>query len=232
MVGAVIVAAGSGARMGGVDKAFIQLAGRPAVAYSLLAIAGCPEIGAISLVVREPLLGKAREIARSLGLDDRVAVVAGGAERSDSVLAGLDALPDAADLAVIHDAARPLVTSDLVSACIESARRHGSGVAARRSTDTLKECNPDSAEVLRTLNRSRIWAVQTPQVFAAARLRDALRRVAAERLPATDDASAIELCGGEVRLVEWNAPNFKLTFPEDVAVAEALLGARAAARKD
>lgn len=225
MVGAVIVAAGSGVRMGGVDKAFIQLAGRPVVAYSLLAFAKCDEVAAMALVVREQLLGMARELVESLGLGRRVAVTAGGAARSDSVLAGLDALPPSTDIALVHDAARPLVTPELISACIASARRHGSGVAARRSTDTLKECGPGSTEVLRTLDRSRIWAVQTPQAFGADMLRKALRRVADEGLEATDDASAVEMCGGEVRLVEWNAPNLKLTFPEDVAVAEALLGA-------
>jgi 2-C-methyl-D-erythritol 4-phosphate cytidylyltransferase len=146
--------------------------------------------------------------------------VAGGASRSESVRNAL-ALEPAADIVVIHDAARPFVTNELVQRAIQTVEAGADGaVAAARVTDTIKEAD-DQRRVVRTLDRDVLWSIQTPQVFRAAILRDAL---ASERIAgATDDASLVEALGGEVRVVEAPAGNFKITWPEDLARAEALL---------
>jgi 2-C-methyl-D-erythritol 4-phosphate cytidylyltransferase len=146
--------------------------------------------------------------------------VAGGASRSESVRNAL-ALEPAADIVVIHDAARPFVTDELVQRAIEAVEAGADGaVAAARVTDTIKEAD-DQRRVVRTLDRDVLWSIQTPQVFRAAILRDAL---ASERIAgATDDASLVEALGGEVRVVEAPASNFKITWPDDLARAERLL---------
>jgi 2-C-methyl-D-erythritol 4-phosphate cytidylyltransferase len=145
--------------------------------------------------------------------------VAGGGARSESVRNALAAAPDA-DVVVIHDAARPLVSEDLVRACIAAVEAGADGaVAAAPVTDTIKEAGPDR-RVVRTLDRSRLWSIQTPQVFRAAALRRALE---GDLTAATDDASLVEQLGGDIRIVESSARNFKITWPEDLERAEALL---------
>jgi 2-C-methyl-D-erythritol 4-phosphate cytidylyltransferase len=146
--------------------------------------------------------------------------VAGGASRSESVRNAL-AVEPAADIVVIHDAARPFVTDELVQRAIQTVEAGADGaVAAARVTDTIKEAD-DQGRVVRTLDRDVLWSIQTPQVFRAAVLREAL---ASERIAdASDDASLVEALGGDVRVVEAPASNFKITWPDDLARAEALL---------
>ena len=145
--------------------------------------------------------------------------VVGGASRSESVRNAMAAVPDA-DIVVIHDAARPFVTADLVRDCIRVVEAGADGaVAAAPVTDTIKEADADG-RVTRTLDRSRLWSIQTPQAFRADVLRRALEGDIAS---ATDDASLVEAIGGDVRIVEAPASNFKITWPEDLARAEALL---------
>jgi 2-C-methyl-D-erythritol 4-phosphate cytidylyltransferase len=145
--------------------------------------------------------------------------VAGGAARSESVRNALAAVPDA-EIVVIHDAARPLVTEDLVRECIAAVEAGADGaIAAAPVTDTIKEADPDG-RVTRTLDRSRLWSIQTPQVFRADVLRRALE---GDVESATDDASLVEALGGDVRIVEAPPRNFKITWPEDLERAEALL---------
>jgi 2-C-methyl-D-erythritol 4-phosphate cytidylyltransferase len=145
--------------------------------------------------------------------------VAGGAARSESVRNALDAAPDA-DIVVIHDAARPFVTDELVRKCIAAVEAGADGaIAASPVTDTVKEADADG-RVERTLDRSRLWSIQTPQAFRAHVLRRAL---AGDLASATDDASLVEALGGDVRIVEAPASNFKITWPEDLSRAEALL---------
>ncbi|MEA2492427.1 MAG: 2-C-methyl-D-erythritol 4-phosphate cytidylyltransferase [Thermoleophilaceae bacterium] len=146
--------------------------------------------------------------------------VAGGASRSESVRNALALVPDAG-VVVIHDAARPLVTEDLVGRCIAAIEDGADGaVAAAPVTDTIKEAD-EAGRVVRTLDRDRLWSIQTPQAFRAEVLRRALDT---ERIAdATDDASLVEALGGDVRIVESTARNFKVTWPEDLERAEALL---------
>lgn len=145
--------------------------------------------------------------------------VAGGAARSESVRNALAAAPGA-DIVVIHDAARPFVTAELIRRCIATIEAGADGaIAAAPVTDTIKEADADG-RVERTLDRSRLWSIQTPQAFRAGVLRRALEGDVAS---ATDDASLVEALGGDVRIVEAPASNFKITWPEDLARAESLL---------
>lgn len=222
MNGAVILAAGKGVRMGNMDKVFIKLGQYPIVAYSLLAFEKCPDIDCIALVTRQELIGKVQELVSSLSITKPVFVTVGGARRQDSVMNGLNALPAEIDIAVIHDAARPLVTSELIALCIKSAINTGSGVAAKKLVDTIKECDADGFAA-KTLDRDRLFAVETPQAFKADILRDALKRVYDAGVSVTDDAGAIEFIGEKIHLVEWHKPNVKLTYAEDQRMILALL---------
>ena len=223
MTAAIILAAGRGERMGGKeDKAFIGLGPRPIVAYSLLAFEACPEVGAIVLVVRGDRIASSRELCRELGVSKVFAVVDGGSRRQNSVRAGLAAIPPEADIVAIHDSARPLVTPELIEATIESARKTGSGVAARKVVDTIKVVT-DGNVASSTLDRSKLWAVETPQTFNAMLIRRAYDAVAEAGRTVTDDAGALEFIGEKASLVEWRKPNFKVTVPDDLAIAEKLL---------
>ena len=150
--------------------------------------------------------------------------VAGGAERSHSVRNAL-AAAGPGDPVLVHDAARPLVTPDLVERCLAAVDGADAAIAAARVTDTTKEAGPDGV-VARTLDRSRLWAVQTPQVFRRAALEAALAQPDDVLAAATDDASLVEAAGGRVRVVEAPRENLKVTTPVDLRVAELLLGER------
>ncbi len=223
MIAAIILAAGRGERMGGkVDKAFIGLGPRPIVAYSLLVFESSPEIGAIVLVVRGDRVESTRELCNELGISKLFAIVEGGSLRQDSVRAGLAALPSEAGIVAIHDSARPLVTHELIAATIDSARKTGSGVAARKIVDTIKVVTEGNVATS-TLDRSNLWAVETPQTFDTELIRRAYDAVAEAGQTVTDDAGAIEFIGERARLVDSRKPNFKITMPDDLAVAEKLL---------
>jgi 2-C-methyl-D-erythritol 4-phosphate cytidylyltransferase len=159
------------------------------------------------------------------GFDADAERVRGGATRSASVRSALTAAPEAT-VVVVHDAARPLVTADLVRACVAGlGAGFDAAIAAAPMTDTVKEAGPDG-QVVRTLDRSRLWRIQTPQVFRADALRRALDVDDATLGAATDDAMLVEAAGGSVRVVEAPADNLKVTRPVDLRIAEALLAAR------
>lgn len=159
---------------------------------------------------------------------DGYEAVVGGASRSESVRNALDAAPDA-EIAIVHDAARPLVTAELVERCVAAIHAPGvdGAVAAAPVTDTVKEAD-GAGRVLRTLDRDALWSIQTPQVFWAPRLRAALDTTPEELAAATDDAGLIEAGGGTVAIVEAPRENLKVTTPLDLRVAEALLERRTA----
>jgi 2-C-methyl-D-erythritol 4-phosphate cytidylyltransferase len=220
---AIVVAAGSGERLGaGRPKAFVALAGRPMVAWSLDAVAGA---GIPRAVVAVPCgHGAAAEDALGGAAGDfplGLALVEGGASRSESVRNGLAAAADA-EAVVVHDAARPLAEAALFTRALEALVDADAAIAAARVADTVKEAGPDGV-VLRTLDRSRLWAIQTPQAFRAAVLRRALDVDPAVLAEATDDAWLVERAGGTVRVVESSRANFKVTTAHDLAVAESLL---------
>ena len=223
MTTAIIVGAGRGERMGAnTDKAFLSLGPRPLVAYSMMAFEACTEIRQIVLVVRRDRIEAAKNMAQMFGISKLRAVVAGGAHRQDSVRKGLAELPPETRYVTIHDAARPLVTPNLISETVKCAHQHGSGVAGRRMVDTVKLV--EKAPIIsRTVDRDQLWTVQTPQTFRLDLLRQAYARLAETGAVVTDDAAALEQIGVPVRLVEWAPVNLKVTIAEDLAVAAALL---------
>lgn len=217
---ALIVAAGRGERLGSDGpKAFVLCGGRPMLDWSVDAFRAA---GVERIVVALPA-----------GYDapDGCLGVAGGAERSHSVRAALAAAGEDVDVVLVHDAARPLLTAQIVRDCLDGLVDGGppadAAIAAAAVTDTIKEA--DGHDVVGTLDRSRLWAVQTPQVFRAAALRSVLAQDDAVLGAATDDASLIEAAGGIVRVVPCPRDNFKVTTPEDLRLAELVLADRAAA---
>ena len=223
MTTAIIVAAGRGQRMGAkLDKAFLSLGSRPVVAYSLMAFEQCVDIQEIVLVVRREQVAAAKGMTRMFGISKMRQIVAGGQRRQDSVNNGLAVLAPETRIVAIHDAARPLVTPDLISETIRSARKNGSGVAAARLVDTIKYVER-GLTVQHTVDRSKLWAVQTPQTFKIDLLRRAYEGLVESNETVTDDAAAVERLGEPVRLVENEKPNLKITIAEDLRVAAAIL---------
>jgi 2-C-methyl-D-erythritol 4-phosphate cytidylyltransferase len=216
MAVALVVAAGRGDRLGSSGpKAFAALCGKPMLEWSIAALQSISAINQI--VVALPSGGRAPE--GCLG-------VLGGDTRSASVRAALTAAKADGDPVLIHDAARPLVTSELIAAVLAALDGVDAAIAAAPVTDTTKECD-DAGIVLRTLERSRLWQVQTPQVFTRAALELALDAPDHVLAAATDEAWLLERAGGVVRVVPAPAENLKVTTPLDLLVAEQLLAGRA-----
>jgi len=223
IVGAVIVAAGSSERMQGLDKLWALLPSengpeQPLLARTLTAFQHTRRVNQAVLVVATDSLQQANSIVEEYRLN-KVDVVAGGARRQDSVLAGLEAL-DGCNWAIIHDGARPLVTEDLIERGLKAAQDTGASCCALPIADTVKEGN--AGRILRTLDRSRLWLAQTPQTFRYDLLLDAHKRASGD---VTDDASLIEGLGVEVRLYQGSPRNIKVTTPDDLAIVKALLKA-------
>jgi 2-C-methyl-D-erythritol 4-phosphate cytidylyltransferase len=219
----VIVAAGKSTRMGPkVDKAFLSLGTRPVLAYSVLAFERCPDIDGIVLVVRSDREEAARAMVQMYGCSKVRRVVPGGAQRQTSVAIGLEAVGDDVKVVAVHDGARPCVTPELISKTIQSASRYGSGVAAVKITDTVKHVER-GLTVTRTVSREKLWAVQTPQSFRIDLLKEAFAVVRKKGLSVTDEASALEILGNPPRLVEADLSNIKITTPDDLVLAAALL---------
>lgn len=233
---AIIVAGGSGERFGrDGGKQLALVAGRPVLAHSVAAFAACDGIDAIVVVAHpERVEEYRREAVEPVASGKVVAVIAGGDSRQASVAAGLAAVPRAADVIVIHDGARPLVTPSLVDgaiAALEADAECAGVVVGHPAYDTLKLVD-DEAVVVGTVDRSAFWVAQTPQVFRAESLRSAYARVATSELAATDDASLVERDGGRVRMFAGPRDNLKVTVAEDLAVVEALLASRERRRAD
>jgi 2-C-methyl-D-erythritol 4-phosphate cytidylyltransferase len=219
----VIVAAGKSERMGpNVDKAFLTLGTKPVLAYSLLAFEKCPDIDGVILVVRKDRLEAGRGLVQVFGCSKVKRVVAGGAQRQDSVRNGLSELSEDVRIVAVHDGARPCITPDLISETVKAAKRYGSGVAAVKITDTVKEVEKGFT-VSRTIDRTKLWGVQTPQAFRKELLLKAFEIVKKKRLVVTDEASAVELTGEDVHLVASALSNVKITNPDDLALAAAFL---------
>lgn len=228
-VAVVIPAAGMGRRMGGVRKALMELAGEPLLSHTLRPFLLHPDIGWVVVVLAAGDAADPPEWLRTPhgAGGPEVRVVAGGAERGDSVRAGVDTVPPEAAVILVHDAARPLVSRAVIDRTVDAARRGTGAVAAVRVADTIKEADAEG-RITATLDRERLWRIQTPQGFPAATLRRAYARAAEDAVHATDDAALVERYGGAVVVVEGAAENFKVTTPFDHAVAEMLLRARAA----
>jgi len=223
MVSALIVAAGRGVRMApDHDKLFITVAGRPIIAHTWRRFDAADSIGEIVLVIRPELEKKFIDLARAHNFHKPFQLVSGGQERQDSVLNGLEALSDQTEIVVIQDGARPFVTPALIQATIDAAREVGASVAARKVTDTIKE-SLNGEFISRNVDRSSLWAVETPQTFRLAIIRRALRAVREQGLRVTDDTAACDYIGQTVKLVENPSPNPKVTMPQDIPYIEWLL---------
>jgi len=223
MVSAIIVAAGRGTRMGAnVDKLWLEVAGRPVVAHTWQRFNDAPGIQEIILVVRDGMQPHFTELAEKYHFQKPYRLVVGGVERQDSVWNGLSALAADSEIVAIQDAARPCTTTELIDATIAAARETGAAVAAQPVTDTIKE-TADGQVISRTVDRSKLWSVQTPQTFRVATIRHAISTAKAQGLNLTDDTAACEVIGQPVRLVKGSAPNPKVTVPADLPFVESLL---------
>ena len=223
MISAIIVAAGKGTRMGTqIDKLFLELDGCPIVAHTWRRFEEAECIDELLLVVRDGMHATFAALAEQYKFKKRFRLVAGGKERQDSVWNGLEALSPQTEIVAIQDAARPCTSPALIAATVAAAREIGAAVAAQAVTDTIKESR-DGKLIERTLDRSRLWAVQTPQTFRVETIRRALSEVRRRSLLVTDDTAACELIGQPVQLVLSTQPNPKVTCPEDLPYVEALL---------
>lgn len=226
-VTAVVAAAGGGSRMAaGLPKQYLPVAGVPLLARTLMALRASACLDALVLVVPPGDEARCRHaILEPFGLAAE-AVVAGGADRQASVYAGLCAAGEATDLVLVHDGARPFIAPETIRAAVAAAAEVGAAVVAVPVTDTIKLADQDG-RMLQTLERGRLWAAQTPQVFRAALLREAHELALRDGVRATDDSALVERLGHPVRLVPGSPENLKITTTEDLLVAECIARARA-----
>ncbi|MFC1949629.1 2-C-methyl-D-erythritol 4-phosphate cytidylyltransferase [Chloroflexota bacterium] len=217
-VGAVIAAAGSSQRMGGVDKVFAPLGGKPIIVRVIETFEKCKLIDQIVVVLSEQNLEQGRKLITGESRSKSIVVCPGGERRQDSVAAGLGKL-EGCGWVVIHDGARPMVTVDLIEQGLEAARETGAAVAAVPVTDTIKVAGDDLL-VQGTPPRGNLWSVQTPQVFRSDIITEAYHQL---KYDVTDDARAVERLGYRVKLYMGSYENIKITTADDLAIAEVLL---------
>jgi len=220
---ALIVAAGNSVRFGGeLPKQFFMVAGAPLLAWTIVRFEMAQRIDDIVLVVAEDRLGL---VLDSINEGQRptkvVKAVAGGSTRQQSVLMGLESLPESTQLVAIHDGARPLTSPYDIDAVIQAAEVEKAAILASRVPDTVKKVADDY--ILATLNRSDLWLAQTPQVFERELILEAHRRAAHEGIDVTDDAALVEATGHKVRVVESTSLNMKVTTRDDLRIVESLL---------
>jgi 2-C-methyl-D-erythritol 4-phosphate cytidylyltransferase len=223
MISAIIVAAGQGTRMGAkVDKLWLEVAGRPVIAHTWRQFndAGC--VDEIILVVRDGMQPHFVELAEKFHFHKPFRLVAGGTERQDSVWNGLSVISLRTEIVAIQDAARPCTSADLIAATIVAARETGAAAAAQPVTDTVKETT-DGKMISRTVDRSKLWSVQTPQTFRVEVIRRAIFAAREKKMILTDDTAACELIGQPVQLVKSVTPNPKVTVPADLPFIASLL---------
>jgi 2-C-methyl-D-erythritol 4-phosphate cytidylyltransferase len=223
VLSAIIVAAGSSERMG-FDKLFALVSGKPVIAHTIAAFENTKCVDEIILVGRGDSLGELRKIISNPTKVKQI--IAGGAERSDSVRTGLDHLNPKSDFVAVHDAARPMITPEKITGVFEACCTSGGAASlAEPINDTLKRAGPDLA-VTGSVDRDGVYAMQTPQVFAQKLLEEAYELVARKNISVTDEVSAVELLGRKVVLVPNHDFNFKITYPRDLPLAEFVLRQR------
>ena len=217
--GAVIVAAGSASRMGGIDKVMAELGGEPMIRRTVRAFQNSDAITSIVIVTREDLIRPISALCRDM--DKVVAVVAGGSSRQESVHLGLNALPKGTKLAAVHDGARPMISWEVIDRTVRAANTYGAAAPAIPVKDTIKVVQ--GGLVKETPDRATLQAVQTPQVFDFDLLRGALKKAETDGAQVTDDCSAVERLGMKIKIVEGDERNLKVTTPLDLKIAELLL---------
>lgn len=224
-VGVAVVAAGESRRMGGIDKIFAPLGGVPLLAHCLSSFNESPSVHAISIATSRPNIERVRKLARKLDFEKVKRVIAGGARRQDSTFNALRTL-DGSEIVLVHDGARPFVDEEMIERAVAAAADFLAAAAAVPVKDTIKVANSDMT-VRETPRRESLWAAQTPQSFRYGLLIEAHTQIAHD---VTDDAAMIEAVGHPVKLFMGSYDNIKVTTPEDLHIAEAILRSRREAK--
>ncbi len=218
----IIPAAGFGERMGAaIGKQFLSLAGKPIIVHTIEQFQRSAAIDEIVIAAREESFATLRTIIDGFGLTKVRPLVKGGVRRQDSVANALAALDTGCDIVLVHDAVRPFISQETIAQAVDAARFFGAAIVAVRAKDTIKQAGTDG-RVERTLDRSFLWNVQTPQAFQLSVLRDAYARAASDGVAATDDSSLVERIGIAPVIVEGSYDNIKITTPEDLLLGELL----------
>ncbi len=214
-----------------VPKQFLAIGGLPLVVHSLRVLQAAPSIDAIVLAVPQADIAYCRsDIVKAHGFSKVTKVVAGGAERQDSVRLALAAVGSEAEIVLVHDAVRPFLTVQMVEHVVKAARATGAAIIALPMRDTVKHVGADHA-IERTVDRTPLWLAQTPQAFKREWLQEAHQKAQTEGIAATDDAYLLEWMGRPVTVVEGSGENIKVTRPEDLVIGEAILASRQAGTK-
>lgn len=216
--GAVIVAAGTASRMGGIDKVMASIAGQPMIVHTVRAFQNCDAIQEIVIVTRQDLIVPIMDLCHEF--DKVQTVIVGGNNRQESVEIGLGALSNKAKLVAVHDGARPFITQNVIDRTVRAAHTYGAAAPAIAVKDTIKIAK--DGLVVETPERKTLQAVQTPQVFDIDLLRGALAKVKQDGAEVTDDCSAVERLQMSVKLVEGDERNIKVTTPMDLKLAQLL----------
>ena len=206
----------------GLDKLFSKLAGRKVIAHSIAAFEDSPQVEEIILVAREDRIPAMREMVAAEHFEKVRQIIPGGAERHLSVWNGLCAVNAKADYIAIHDGARPLTTPRLIRKCLKLAKEHGAACCASPIPDTIKRASEEQM-VSESVERSGVWAMQTPQIFSSGLILQAYAAVMAKNEPVTDEVSAVQRMGKKIALLRNDDWNFKITFPKDLEMAEHVL---------
>ena len=227
MVSVVVPAAGQGKRMNaGINKAFLTLLGTPMLVRTMQKLSACSKVDEIIVAVGADEVENTRKLLEHVPDIKPFAVVAGGAERQDSVANGLRAVSFEADIVLVHDAARPMVSVETIEKVIAAAEKNGAAIAAVPAKNTIKVVDAGGI-VKRTPERASLWEIQTPQGFKKDILNEAYQKAFADGFTGTDDASLVERAGHLVEVVMSDYRNIKITTPEDLLIAEAFLGSEA-----
>jgi 2-C-methyl-D-erythritol 4-phosphate cytidylyltransferase len=216
---AIIAAGGSGVRMNtGIPKQFLILQNKPIIIHTLEKFAGCSEIKQINLVVPQAEIATTTQLIKKWDFTKPIEVIAGGKTRQHSVWQGLSQLPDNTDIVMVHDGVRPFISKKIINECIEETRNWGAVITALPVSDTIKEVTDNRVHT--TLDRSKLWRVQTPQSFLRDLLIEAYQKAWESNIIATDDSTLVEKLGHTVRVIKGDEKNIKITSPEDLKIAE------------
>ncbi|WP_018128566.1 2-C-methyl-D-erythritol 4-phosphate cytidylyltransferase [Balneola vulgaris] len=221
---AIIPAAGSGTRLGSeIPKPFLPLGGAPILQHTLSQFINIPGMHQIIIATSAPYMEKVRAICEKLNAGHiQFDVIEGGSERQFSIQNALETLADEVELVAIHDAVRPFISEEVIVQCFDTAENYDGAIVAVRAKDTLKKVNTDLT-ILETPDRSAMWQAQTPQIFQKHIIIEANQKAIDEGFLGTDDASLVEYAGYEVKVVEGERDNFKITYPIDLKIAEFIL---------
>ena len=224
-VTAIIPAAGSGKRMGGDrSKQYLEIASKPIIAHTLDVFQKAAFVDNIILVSPPGEIPFTAELVKNYGIDKVSAIVEGGAERQDSIRNGLEAIESPVDIVIVHDGVRPFIRPEILEASVNTALEYGAALVAVPVKDTVKKVLQGS--VVKTVPRADLWLAQTPQTFTWELISEAYKNAFLEGIIGTDDASLVEELGREVRIVMGSYDNIKITTPEDLLFAEAIIKER------